>query len=208
MSISDQLLAALSLYGLPVFFSAIFFSSLGLPLPATFMLVVAGSFAELGDMNIWWVLALGILAAIAGDQAAYMIGRWGGRRLAERLTRWFGGALQIEKAEKAINRWGWAGVFFSRWLFTSFGPPVSYTSGITDYPFHRFLLWDASGEVVWVILYVVAGELFSDRVQALIEMLGNLAWVEIGLIAAAIFGWLLYRSLRNNHKKNGAPNDS
>jgi len=205
LSINDQLLAALSLYGLPVLFSVIFLSTLGFPLPATFVLVVAGSFAELGDMNIWWVLVLGIIAAIAGDQAAYAIGRWGGRRLSERLTKWFGGATQLEKAEKAVNRWGWAGVFFSRWLFTSFGSPVNYTSGITDYPYHRFLLWDASGEVLWVILYVVAGEVFSDRVQALIETLGNLAWVEIGLIAAAIFGGLLYRSLRNNRKKNGAP---
>jgi len=200
LNINDQLLAAMALYGLPVFFGVIFFSSLGIPVPATFTLVVAGSFAQLGDMDIWWVLALGILAAIVGDQTAYAIGHWGGDRLVKRVTARFGGASQLEKAEKAVNRWGWVGIFFSRWLVTSLGPWISYTSGITTYSYYRYLLWDITGEVLWVILYVLAGELFSDRVQALIDMLGSLVWVEIGLIAAAIFGWLLYRNLRSSRK--------
>ena len=194
------MLAALGLYGLPVFSILIFTTSLGIPLPATFALVAAGSFVQLGDMNLWWVLALGAVAAVIGDQAAYAIGRWGGHRLAERLTGWFGGAKQLAKAENAVNRWGWAGVFFSRWLVTPLSPWVNYTSGITGYPYRRFLLWDIAGEVLWVALYVVAGMKFSDRVQALIEMLGSLVWVEIGLIAAAIFGWLLFKNLRKPHK--------
>jgi membrane-associated protein len=204
LNINDQLLAALGQYGLPVFFSVIFASSLGIPFPATFTLVVAGSFAALGNMDIGWVLGLGILAAIAGDQAAYAIGHWGGDRLVKRITGRFGGASQLEKAEKAVNRWGWVGVFFTRWLVTSLGPWISYTSGISGYSYYRYLLWDISGEVVWVVLYVMAGELFSDRIQALMDTLGNLVWVEIGLVAAAVFGWLLFRSLRNSPKNLGS----
>ena len=200
MNINDQVLAAMSLYGLPVFSILIFLTSLGIPLPATFALVAVGSFVQLGDMNLWWVLVLGAVGAVIGDQAAYAIGRWGGHRLARRLTRWLGGAKQLDNAENAVNRWGWAGIFFTRWLVTPLSPWINYTSGITGYPYHRFLLWDIAGELLWVILYVEAGMLFSDRVQALIEMLGNLAWVEIGLIAAAIFGWLLYKNLRNSRK--------
>ena len=200
MSINDQVLAALSLYGLPVLSTLIFFTSLGIPLPATFALVAAGSFVQLGEMNLWWVVALGAVAAVIGDQTAYVIGRWGGHRLAQRLTHWFGGDKQLDQAENTVNRWGWAGVFFSRWLITPLSPWINYTSGISGYPYHRFLLWDVSGELLWVGLYVVAGMQFSDRVQALIEMLGNLAWVEIGLIAAAIFGWLLFKNLRSSNK--------
>jgi TRAP-type mannitol/chloroaromatic compound transport system permease small subunit len=39
------------------------------------------------------------------------------------------------------------------------------------------------------------GKFFSDRVQALVEILGNLAWVIVGLIAAVILGWKLLRHL-------------
>ena len=59
----------------------------------------------------------------------------------------------------------------------------------------RFFVWDVLGEVLWVVLYVMLGKLFSDRVQALVEILGNLAWVVVGLIAAAILGWKLLRYL-------------
>ncbi len=207
MTINDQVLAALSLYGLPVLSGIILFTSLGIPLPATFAMVVAGSFVQSGNMNLGWVAALSMVANIIGDQIAYAIGRWGGTRLVERLTRWLGGARQMENAQNAVKRWGWAGIFFSRWLVTPLGAYISYASGIAGYPYHRFLLWDVSGDVLWTILYVIAGMVFSDRVQALIETLGSLAWVEIGLIAAAIFGWLLFRSWRNYRSSNGGQND-
>jgi hypothetical protein len=40
------------------------------------------------------------------------------------------------------------------------------------------------------------GKFFSGRVQALLDILGNLAWVIVGLIAATILGWQILRSTR------------
>jgi len=48
VNITDQLLAALSLYGLPVLFGVITIAAVGVPMPVTLMLVAAGSFVELG----------------------------------------------------------------------------------------------------------------------------------------------------------------
>ncbi|MDX6558924.1 MAG: hypothetical protein QOF72_1973, partial [Blastocatellia bacterium] len=47
MNISDQLLGALSQYGLPVLFGVIAIAAAGIPLPISMMLVAAGSFVEL-----------------------------------------------------------------------------------------------------------------------------------------------------------------
>jgi membrane protein DedA with SNARE-associated domain len=47
--------------------------------------------------------------------------------------------------------------------------------------------------VLWVILYVGIGYAFSNRVQAIAEILGNLAWVIAGLILTVILGWRLAR---------------
>ena len=33
-----------------------------------------------------------------------------------------------------------------------------------------------TGELLWVVLYVMLGYIFSDRVQYIAEILGNLAW--------------------------------
>jgi uncharacterized SAM-binding protein YcdF (DUF218 family) len=47
-----------------------------------------------------------------------------------------------------------------------------------------------------VLLYVMLGNFFSDRVQALSEVLGDFTWTILGLIVVAVLGWLLWRNFR------------
>src|SRR4030095_11764214 len=104
-----------------------------------------GSFAKQGDMGLVPVMISASCAAILGDQIGYGVSRWGGRRLINRLTTRIGGASKIKKAEALAKKWGGPGIFFSRWLVTELGPWINVTSGITGYPWRRFLLWDVSG---------------------------------------------------------------
>jgi len=191
LSITDQVLAALLLYGLPVLFGVILICSAGVPFPVSLVLVAAGSFAQQGEMKLWQVIVVASAAAVAGDQVAYCLARWGGRSLIGRVSRSMGVDEQIKQAEALTRRWSGAGIFLSRWLVTALGPWVNVSSGIAGYPWRRFLLWDVLGEVLWVVLYVTLGYLFSDRVQTMVEILGNLAWVVVGLIVAVILGWKL-----------------
>jgi membrane-associated protein len=196
MSLTEQILAALLLYGLPVLFGVILIASVGLPLPVSFILVAAGSLSYQGEMKFWPIVVAASSAAILGDQIGYGISRWGGRRLVNRITNRFGGETKIKKAEALTKRWGGAGVFFSRWLVTELGPWINVTSGITGYPWKRFTFWGVTGEVLWVVLYVGLGYWFSDRVQYLVEILGNLAWVILGVIVTMILGWKVFRYLK------------
>jgi hypothetical protein len=84
----------------------------------------------------------------------------------------------------------------SAWLVTELGPWLNVTSGIADYPWRRFILWDIMGEVLWVVLHVTLGYVFSDRVAAIADILGNLGWVMIGIILATILGWKIVQYLR------------
>jgi membrane protein DedA with SNARE-associated domain len=193
MSISDQVLAALLVYGLPVLFGVILICSVGIPFPISLMLVAAGSFVEQGEMKLWQVIAVASVAAVLGDQIAYGLSRWGGRRLINRISRKIGAEANIKQAEALTKQWSGAGIFLSRWLVTAFGPWVNVASGIAAYPWRRFLLWDVLGEVLWVILYVGIGYAFSNRVQTIAEILSNLSWVIVGLIVTVILGWKLMR---------------
>ncbi len=200
MSINEQLLAALTYYGLPVLFGVTFINSIGIPIPDAVLLIAAGAFVQMGDMNLAWVVVLGTIGAVLGDQVGYGVGRWGGRRLANRISRWLGGEKRLQDAEAIAKKWGGPGIFLSRCLFTSLNTWVNLISGFTSYPYRYFLFWDIFGEVVWVLIYVILGELFSDRVQALIELLGNFFWIEIGLLAAVLFGWGLIKYIRKPNK--------
>ena len=196
MSITDQVLAALLVYGLPVLFGAIFICSAGFPFPVSLVLVAAGSFAQQGEMKLWQVIAVATVSAVLADNAEYSLARWGGRRLIDRISRRIGGEARIQQAESFTRRWSGAGIFLSRWLVAALGPWVNLTSGIAAYPWQRFLFWDLLGQLLWVAIYVIMGYVFSDRVQAMVEVLGNLAWVIAGLILTAILGWNLVRYVR------------
>jgi len=194
--VTEQLLGLLSNYGLPALFLILTIASAGIPLPVTLLLIACGSFVAQGEIGFWQVLVVSMVGAITGDQLGYFLGRWGGRRVVLRVTQRFGGALMIERAEAYARRWGGVGVFLSRWLLTPLGPWVNLTSGIAGYSWPRFLFWDVLGEALWVVLYVGLGKLFSDRVSALADLLGNLTWVIVGVLAAAILGWKLLRYFR------------
>jgi len=202
MTLTDQVLAALLTYGLPVLFGVILVCSVGIPFPISLMLVAAGSFVEQGELKLWQVIAVGSLAAVLGDQIAYGLSRWGGRRLINRISRKLGVENKIKEAEALTKRWSGAGIFFSRWLITALGPWVNVASGIAGYPWRRFLVLDVLGEVLWVILYVYIGYAFSNRVQVIAEILGNLTWVIVGLIVTMILGWQLVRYVRPRRNPN------
>jgi membrane protein DedA with SNARE-associated domain len=199
MSLIDQLLAALLLYGQPALFGVILIAAVGAPLPVNLMLVAAGSFAEQGEMKLWLVVVVACTASVLGDQIGYGLARWGGRRLVARISRKIGGDDKIKEVEELAKRWGGPGIFFSRWLVTSLGPWLNVTSGIAEYPWRRFILWVVLGDVLWVVLYVMLGYIFSDRVQAIAEVLGYLAWIILGFIAAVIMFWKLMQYLRTQN---------
>jgi membrane-associated protein len=192
---TDQVLALLPLYGAIALFGILIVSCAGFPGPASLLLLVVGSFVAQGEMTLWQVLVAGIAGAVIGDQIGFLAGRVGGRMLLGRITK-IVGHTGIKRAEAFTMRWGGAAIFFSRWLVNPLGPWINLSSGIADYPWIRFILWDVLGEVFWVVLLITLGEIFSDRVQSLTDVLGHLAWFIVGAICVAILAWKLFEHFR------------
>jgi len=205
VSLSDQLLAALALYGLPVLFGTTFIASLGIPLPDTVLLIAAGSFIQQGDLDLRWTILLTAVAAVLGDQVGYWVGRWGSARLEGYISRRIGGVQRLQAAQALAKKWGGPGIFFSRWLVTTLAPWLNLTSGIARYPYARFLFWDILGDVVGVLIYLTIGDIFSNRVQAITDALGSFAWVGIGLIVAAVCAWQLAKYFRAARRAKAGP---
>lgn len=197
----DELLAALSQYGSPALFVIVGVASVGLPLPVALLLIVTGSLIAQGVMDAAWAIGLACAGSIAGDLIGYAIGRWGGRRLLRLMSRFMGGEKRLGEGQKKLHRWGWAGVFFTRWLITPLGPWVNLASGASRYPWGSFLLWDVLGECLSVGIYVTLGWVFSDRVMALDSVLGEFTWAAIALVAVLFFGWKLATSFGRAQRK-------
>jgi membrane-associated protein len=189
--VTDFILALLPAYGAIALFGILMVSSVGVPGPASLLLLVVGSLVAQGDMIRWQVWVAGICGAVIGDQIGFFAGRLGGRVLLRRVTKIVGQA-GVSQAEAFTRRWGGAAIFFSRWLVNPLGPWVNLSSGVAEYPWGWFIFWDVVGEIVWVVLFTSLGAVFSDRVQSLTDLLGEMTWVIVGVIAIAILGWKLF----------------
>jgi membrane-associated protein len=196
----DQVLAALSQYGSPALFAAVMVAAIGVPLPVTLLLVVTGSLISQGVMNFWWSIGVASAGSIAGDQIGYVIGRWGGTKLVSKCIALLGGRERLAQAEAKARRWGGWGVFFSRWLVSPLGPWINFASGIAEYSWVRFAVWDVLGEVLGVVIFIMLGRTFSDRILALDAVLGDFTWAFVALLAALALGWKIWTAMRNRRK--------
>jgi len=193
---NDQLLAAVSQYGAPALFGIVAIAAIGVPLPITLLLVVAGSMISQGAMNLWRAIGAAGAGSVLGDQAGYAIGRWGGPALVTKFSGLFGKHASLYAMEAKAKAWGGPGIFVTRWLLSPLGPWINLASGTAGYPWHQFLFWDILGELTGAGVYISLGRLFSDRVMALYAVLGDLAWAIAALLAAIILGYQLLTYLR------------
>ncbi len=198
MDLQTILLDAVAAYGAFAIFGAILLASIGVPLPATFLLVAAGSFVTQGELDLWSVLLAGALGAILGDHIGYGIGRIGGRTFVQRVSQRVNAGAMLVQAEATMQRWGGIGIFLSRWLLTAVGPYINLTSGLMGYHLLRFSFWDIVGELLWVTLYVQVGRFFSDQLATISDALGDLTWVALGVIAILVIGYKLIQSFRQS----------
>jgi membrane protein DedA with SNARE-associated domain len=197
-----------AMYGLPVYFVILAASSFGVPMPVKLLMLVVGASVQQGDMEFWQALTIGSLGAIAGDQAGYFLGRYGGRAGIEKITDRFGGAATVAKAESFSDKWGVLAVFFSRWLVTPLGPWINLLSGATNYSWFRFTAAGALGETLWIFLYVLLGMYFSDRVLEIAQLLTDLSWVIFGLVVAGILGWKIWQFFNSENSPDAMAADS
>ena len=175
-----------------------FCSCLGLPIPASLLMLAGGAFAATGDLALVAVSAGALVGAVAGDQAGFAIGRRGGAALLDRIGRdATRGAMIATTGEKlAANGSGTGAVFLSRWLFSPLGPYVNLAAGAVGLSWITFTLAGVAGEALWVCAYVVSGYFFASNIGDLAGTVGSMiGFLAAGVIALGLGLWL-WRSAR------------
>ena len=71
----EQLLAAVSQYGSPALFAVVMAAAIGAPLPIALLLIVTGSLAAQGALNLWTAIAVAGTASPATSTAAVTAAR-------------------------------------------------------------------------------------------------------------------------------------
>lgn len=170
-------------YGYIVVALVVMAESAGLPLPGETSLLVAGAIAATGKLALPGVIIAAALGAIVGDTAGYWIGRTSGLRLLRRYGRLVRfDERKLAQAEAFFERHGEKTVFLGR--FVPVGRIFSAVlAGVSQMRYGRFLLWNATGGIVWAALMGTLGFLFGHQLPLIERLVSQFGF---GLLGALI----------------------
>lgn len=193
---SEDLVAAVLVYGYPALALAVFLAALGVPLPSGLLLIVAGSLAAQGGMSWLLVAAVALAAAVAGDLSSYGVGRALGGEFLERRGRWIGLTRERRaRVERLLERWGAVGVLLSRSLVTVLSSAVNLIAGVGRYPLLAFAALGVVGRSAWISAYAGLGYVAASglELEPAADFLRTLTGLLIALAIAAGAGFAARR---------------
>lgn len=200
---SEALFELVAEYGVWLLAGACFLSCLLVPIPSSLLMLAGGAFVAAGDLEFATVFLSTWLAAVAGDQTGYALGRIGApliERVAQRRPK---RAATLARARALVARRGGLGVFFSTWLVAPLGPYVNFIAGASGLGWLRFLAWDAAGEAIWVGGYIGLGYGFADQLALVADFATNASGFLAAAVVALALGALLARRIRRLRARDG-----
>lgn len=179
-------IAANRAWGTVVFALLAFGESLafiGMLVPATGVLIAAGALVGAGVISFWELWIGGTVGAVLGDSISY----WFGRRFGPEIQRYPPFRTRphlLAAAERVFTRWGWAAVFFGRFI----GPlraTIPLAAGMLAMRPAAFQMANVGSAVVWIPVLIVPGAAVTILVDEFRSGNETIA-VLIGLLLGAV----------------------
>jgi membrane protein DedA with SNARE-associated domain len=175
---SDFLLTQLVNYGAPLFGLILFLGALGIPVPASILLIAAGAFSQQGILDDLSTAALGLIGAVTGDSLSFGMGYYARDRVAKR----FGDSLVWKNAQNTFAARAGPAIYLTRFLITALAIPTNLIAGGSTFQFRKFILYDIAGEVTWIILYGGLGYWFGSQWELVSTFVSNFGGFMLGLV--------------------------
>lgn len=169
LHLDDKLAILIAQYGVYIYLILflIIFVETGLIvmpfLPGDSLLFAAGTFAAIGDLNVFLVIGLLILAAILGDTVNY----WVGKSLGLKVLKWEIGKRQlvnqayIDKTHAYFEKHGPKAIIIARFapIIRTFAP---FVAGVGTMNYSKFISYNIIGGVIWVTSLTLLGFFFGE----------------------------------------------
>ncbi len=195
--LSETALTYLVTYGAPILFLTAYLGSLGIPFPITLVIIAAGAFTRQGILD--WRLAIPacLAGAVLADNSEFLLGRLAGHRFERR----FGQSIIWQGALSTFNKQGGWAILLTRFWLTNLAPVINLVAG-TRYPYQRFLFFDVTGELLWVLLYGGLGYLVGSAWELASQFVSDFTGFSLGLV---LLSGGIYFLVQRRRKKRSAP---
>lgn len=189
---SDYLLTQIINQGTPLFGLILFLGALGVPVPASILLIAAGAFSQQGILTWYSAAIFGLLGAVFGDAVSFGIGYYAKDWVEAR----FGKSPTWKSARDTFDSRAGMAVYLSRFLITALAVPTNLIAGGSGIRFRRFMTYDTLGEITWILLYGGLGFWFGSQWEVVSDFISNFGGFLLGLVLLIGGSWLGIRQLR------------
>jgi membrane-associated protein len=137
---------------------------IGFFFPGDTLLLGAGVFAAAGKLNLAYLLIVVSLAAIAGDNTGYHIGKRYGRKLFSKPDGVVFKQSYITQAEAFYEKYGSKTMLFAHFIpvVRTFAPAVA---GVGKMNYKQFFIFDAIGDIAWAAIVTLVGYWFGSKIH-------------------------------------------
>lgn len=174
-------------------------SGIGSIFPGDTILLLAGFYARSTELSLSLLIAVGITGAVLGDNLSYVIGRYGGQRLINRLEkRWKSLRPRIEKSRHYFQEHGGKTVMFGRnvAVVRTFIPLLA---GVGKMPYPKFALYNFIGVGFHITAVLVVGYFFGQYRDEVERIIRGTGFVLLALVV--LIGYLYWRRRRKRKKR-------
>jgi membrane protein DedA with SNARE-associated domain/rhodanese-related sulfurtransferase len=188
--------AILLTYGYFLIFGWVLLEQLGLPLPATPVLLAAGALSATEHMSFPAALLAGVIACLAADVSWFLFGRRYGHVVLRLLCKFsLESSVCVRRTHDSFGKRGAYTLLFAKFVpgLSIVAPPVAGQTGMS---LQRFLVFDSGGAVIWVGSLLLGGRLFGDLIAkdpSLLDLLGRFGGVLLLLGILAFIATRIYR---------------
>jgi len=130
-------------------------------LPGDSLLFATGTFAALGSLDARWLVISLSIAAIAGDTVNYWIGYTVGPKVFNKEKSRFLNKKHLYRTHRFYEKYGGKTIILARFIpiIRTFAP---FVAGIGSMTYRHFILYNISGGIAWVVIFVLGGYLFGN----------------------------------------------
>jgi membrane protein DedA with SNARE-associated domain/rhodanese-related sulfurtransferase len=183
-------------YGYILLFAWVLVEQLGIPLPATPILLAAGALSAQHELSFPLALLAGLAASLMADSSWFLIGRRYGHHVLRLLCKLsLEPTICVRRTQDSFGRRRGVTLMIAKFVpgLATLAPPVAGQNGMGYWP---FLLFDGIGATLWLGALLGAGRFFGDllrRNPSLLDWAGRFSGA---LLVLGILGFFVGRVVR------------
>ena len=183
-------------YGYLLLFAWVLIEQVGIPLPASPILIAAGALSAEHQLSFPLALLAGVAASVTADTVWFLIGRRFGHHVLRILCKLsLEPTVCVRRTQDSFGRQREGTLMFAKFVpgLATLAPPVAGQIGMA---LDRFLLFDCIGATLWIGALLGVGRLLGDALKRDPSLLNWVGRFSGALLILGVLGFVIVRIIR------------